>query len=345
VIEVDGSHGEGGGQIFRMALALSSVTGQDVMVTNIRAGRPNPGLASQHITAARAVASLSNAVVEDLKPGSREVVFHPGTLEGGRFQLDVGTAGSVTLVLQACLLPAIFAKGPTEFRIQGGTDVKWSPPYDYFLHVFLPLLRRMGVHAEIRVLRRGYYPRGGGLVEVRVEPVSSLHSLDLASPGKVLAIRGTAHVSNLPEHIAQRMKRAALKLLVDFRNVHIEKAVYGPEEAVGPGGSVVLWAETEETLLGSSSLAEKGVRAEDVGRRAAEALLADLRSGATLDVHAADQILPYMALADGPSIFLVRKVTGHVGTLLWLLPKFLNVEFSTSQMGTLTRVDVKPTHT
>ncbi|MFQ5838448.1 MAG: RNA 3'-terminal phosphate cyclase, partial [Thermoplasmata archaeon] len=344
-IEVDGSYGEAGGQIFRMALALSSLAGEDVRVMNIRAGRPKPGLARQHITAAKAVASVSSADADGLQLGSSEVVFRPGTLTGGRFELDVGTAGSVTLVLQACLLPALFARAPTELRIRGGTDVRWSPPSDYFQRVFLRLLERMGIHVEMRVLRRGYYPRGGGLVEARIEPVSSVAGLRLSVPGQVVGIRGRAHVSNLPQHVAQRMKRSALRMLVNYREVHVEEVVYGGEEAVGPGGAVVLWAVAANTILGSSRLAEKGVRAEDVGRGAAEDLQADLEAGATLDVHAADQLLPYMALATSSSHFLVREVSGHMRTLFWLLSKFLDVEFSTEDVDGLKRVEVKPIRT
>lgn len=345
MIEVDGSYGEGGGQIFRMALALASVTGQDVRIINIRAGRHNPGLASQHVTAARAAASLSGASTKGLRRGASEVTFRPGPLRGGSFEFNVGTAGSVTLVLQACLLPAVFADGPTELRIHGGTDVKWSPPCDYFLHVFLPLLSRMGVRVRMQVVRRGYYPRGGGVVDVVVDPARSLDPIDLPEQGKLRTIRGMVHVSNLPDHIVDRMKRAALKALVDFSDVRVEQVVYGPDEAVGPGGSAVLWAETQATLLGSSSLAEKGVRAEDVGRRAAEGLLTELRAGVTLDVHAADQLLPYMALANDPSTFVARELTGHLKTLLWLLPKFLDVGFNVEEAKGGFRIGVQPSRT
>lgn len=342
---MDGSHGEGGGQLFRTALAMSALTGEAARIVNIRAGRPKPGLSSQHITAARAVASLCDGETEGLAPSSREVVFRPGILKGGSASLDVGTAGSVTLVLQACLLAAAFAKAPTELRIKGGTDVKWSPPADYFARVFLPHLARMGVHSELRVERRGYYPRGGGLVEVRVEPAASLRPLSLLTPGKVRQIGGRAHVSNLPAHIAHRMKTAALKSLMSLEEAKIEEVVYDQSQAVGPGGAIVLWGETENALLGSSGLAEKGVRAEDIGQKAAEALMADLKAGATMDVHAADQLLPYMALAQGSSSFLVREVTAHASTLIWLLTKFTGVDFRLGPLNGLTRIEVHPTRT
>ncbi len=343
MIEVDGSRGEGGGQIFRLALALSALQGEEVRITNIRAGRPNPGLARQHITSAEALASICGGKAKGLRLGSSDVTFRPSRLRGGSHQLDVGTAGSVTLVLQACLLPAISAESPTELKIRGGTDVKWSPPSDYFVHVILPHLRRMGIGAEVNIARRGYYPKGGGLIEARVRPSPSVKPLYLPALGEVLRIRGQVHVSNLPEHIAQRMKRSAQKVLIDYPDVSVEQRRY--DEAMGPGGGIVLWAESENTSLGASALAERGVRAEDLGRGAAEELGADIKAGATLDVHAADQLLPYMALAKEPSTFLVRKVSGHTRTMFWLLSKFLDVDFQEEEAKELTRIEVRPSHT
>ncbi len=345
LLEVDGSAGEGGGQILRIALALASVTGRGVRVRNVRAGRPNPGLARQHLTAAEAVASLCAGKAEGLRLESTEVALRPGRLKGGRVRLDVGTAGSVTLVLQACLPPAAFADAPTHLEIHGGTDVKWSPPTDYFQHVFLSLLNRMGVRAEMQVARRGYYPRGGGRVEVHVDPVPSLAPLALPEAGRVRRIGGRVHVSRLPEHVAQRMKRAALQGLAGYPEVRVSSGGVGEEEAAGPGGALVLWGETEHALVGASALAERGVRAEDLGRQAAAMLRSDLESGATLDIHAADQLLPYMALAKGPSSFLVREVSGHTRTLLGLLPRFLPVEFQEEAANGLTRIEVRPTRT
>ncbi len=343
--EVDGATGEGGGQIFRMALALSALTGEEVRITNIRAGRSKSGLARQHLTAARAVASLCHGSVEGLSLGSSELIFRPGPLTGGSLDLDVGTAGSVTLVLQACILPASLAKGPSALRIRGGTDVRWSPPSDYFTSVFLAMLLRMGVGAEMRVLRRGYYPKGGGIVEANVRPASRIEPLVLKDRGRVAQIGGRAHVSNLPGHISERMKKSAIRHLRGLAEVDIEVAVYDEAAATGPGGALVLWAASEETILGSSTLAEKGVRAEEIGEKTAEGLRTDLESKATLDVHAADQLLPYMALAGGRSTFLVREISGHLRTMLWLLAEYLDVKFKEKELDGAFRVDVEPSHT
>lgn len=342
MIEVDGSTGEGGGQLLRTAVALSALSGIPVRVTKIRAGRPNPGLAHQHVAAVQAVAALSGADVKGLDPGSAEISFHPGTLTGGRHRFDVGTAGSVTLVLQACLPVAFRTPEGARITVSGGTDVQWSPPADYLAHVFLPLLARRGGTAQLSVVRRGYYPRGGGLVEATVRPAVEWSPWTGSDPGPVARIRGAAHASNLPADIPKRMKHAALRSLQGHGDMAIEDRVFAGEEAVGQGGALVLWAETERTVLGAAVLAERGKPSERIGEEAALALAAELASGATLDVHAADQLLIYLASAKGPSTFLVREASGHLRTIAWLVPKFLPVEVDFRSVGELVRVKVAP---
>lgn len=340
MIEIDGSHGEGGGQLLRTAVALSALTHNAVTITNIRAGRPNPGLAAQHVTAIRAVAELSSAEVEGLDPGSSRVVFRPGNLVGGDHRFEVGTAGSVTLVLQACLPVAFAANASTHLRVVGGTDVKWSPPLDYFARVFLPWVRRLGGEADLLSHRRGYYPRGGGEVEVSVQPTASWSPVNLTDPGAVERVRGIAHVSNLPEEIPKRMKAAALRRVHGVPDAKVEERTYPSEDAVGQGGAVVLWVEREHSLLGADALAERGKSSERVGEEAAETLEAEILSSATVDVYAADQILVYLALADRPSSFVVREVSGHLRTMAWLIPQFLGRPVEFQSVGDLARVKV-----
>lgn len=340
MIEIDGSHGEGGGQLLRMAVALSAVTRTPITVRRIRAGRPNPGLAAQHVTALRAVAGLASAEVRGLEIGSAELTFTPGDLVGGDRSFDVGTAGSVTLVLQACLPVAFAAKDSTHLRVVGGTDVKWSPPLDFFAKVFLPWIRRLGGQADLLSHRRGYYPRGGGEVEISVQPTASWSLLRLTEPGAVEHVRGIAHISNLSDDVARRMKEAAFRRLHGLPDTKIEERIYPGEDAVGQGGAVVLWAEREHTLLGADALAERGKSAERVGEEAAEKLEAEVLSGATVDTHAADQIVVYLALADGPSSFMVREVSSHLRTMAWLIPQFLKREIEFQTIGDLTRVKV-----
>lgn len=341
MLAIDGAHGEGGGQLVRTACALAAITGKAVRVSDIRARRDPPGLAPQHVTAVRAVAELCAAEVEGLALHARELVFRPGTLRGGQFRFDVGTAGSITLVLQA-VLPAAFAGAArSTLRLVGGTDVTGAPPLDYFRYVYLPLLARLGLHAEAQLIRRGYYPRGGGEVEVAVQPARP-SALCLESAGALAEIRGSAHVANLPAHIAERMQQTATQTLAGFPRVHIERQVLGREQAIGAGGAIVLWARTAHTVLGGAEVAQRGVAAERIAEQAAQALRAELEAGATLDIHALDQILPYAALASGASCFRARAWTSHAQTTAWLLEQFLPVRFDVSPGGALMRVAVRP---
>lgn len=331
MLEIDGCYGEGGGQLVRTAVALSAATGTAVTIANIRAKRGNPGLAAQHVTAVGAVAALCDAEVEGLALKARRLTFRPRRLRGGDFQFDVGTAGSVTLVLQA-LLPVMLHIGePVRVRISGGTDVRAAPPFDYFRYVLLALLAGIGARVHCKLRRRGYYPRGGGRIEVAVEP-GSLSALQLGVPGKLKTLCGNAHVANLPAHIVNRMRSAAIIPLQRFgvSESTIGTQVLDSEVADSPGGAIVLWAGTEHTVLGSGRVAQRGVPAEQLGADVGNELAADLESGATLDLHASDQILVYLALAGGESWFSTRVLSSHARTAMWLIEQFLPVRFETA---------------
>lgn len=338
MLEIDASYGEGGGQLVRTAVALSAITGKSVRLQNVRAKRDKPGLAPQHLAAVRAVGSLCGAECSELDLRSRAFTFAPGEMRGGEFRFDVGTAGSVTLVLQALLPVLACAPVPSRVTVVGGTDVRAAPPFDYLCHVLLALLGRMGIGIECRAIRRGYYPRGGGEVEVAVAPARP-RPLALDAPQRPARIDGLAHVANLPAHIAERMRAAALARL-DAYPAHINTATLGGAEAIGPGGAVVVWARMGETVLGAGRVAQRGVRAEALGDEAGAELAADLAAGAALDVHAADQLLVYLALA-GSGSFATREVTGHARTAMWLIEQFLPVRFEVGTAGDLARVKVR----
>jgi RNA 3'-terminal phosphate cyclase (ATP) len=340
--EIDGAYGEGGGQLLRTSVALAAITGRPVHLRNIRAKRANPGLAPQHLAAVKAVASLCGAEVDGLELRSSEIWFRPGPLRGGQYDFPVGTAGSITLVLQAVLPVAIMCPERTSMHIAGGTDVRASPPLDYFRHVLLPLMSRMGVRAKIDVLRRGYYPRGGGEVIVEVEPSSSLQPLVLDTPGILAGIQVFAHVANLPDHISQRMANSALTELAPFSTLGVEFELLGRNRAVGPGGAVVLIGQTENTRLGASAVAQRGMHSEELGAAAGQFLRQEIVSGATLDVHAADQVLIYLGLAGRTSRFLTRLFSSHAVTTAWLLKQFLPVSFQVCQAGQLICVTAEP---
>ncbi len=337
MVEIPGDTGEGGGQIARMAVALAAVTGTPIRLTRIRARRPKPGLAAQHLTALRAVAMLAGGAIEGLALGATEVAFRPGPIEGGDFRFDVGTAGSITLLVQALLPALVHARKPSTVRLIGGTDVRGAPPLDYLRFVLLPLLARCGVDARIDVVRRGYYPRGGGEVVLAVQPSP------LRSPGHIVAgplrqVRAFVHTARLPEHVALRMRAAALS---ELAGLPIEARIETQSESAGAGGAIVLAADCAGTTLGAGRVAERGVRAETLGEAAAKELARDLALSVALDVHAADQVIVYLALAcaaGGTASFTTAEASLHTTTAIRLAERLLPVRFSIERRERWTQI-------
>jgi len=343
--EIDGSYGEGGGQLVRTSVALAAITGQSVHLFNIRAKRNNPGLAPQHFTGVKAVAALCGGTVEGLEAKTREIIFRPGALRGGEFDFDVGTAGSITLVLQAALPVAAACHEPVRMIITGGTDVPAAPPLDYFRYILLPLLLQTGVKAKIEVLCRGYYPRGGGGIAVEVERSPVFKPLLLDKTGALTGIHGAAHISNLPAHILDRMIASARAELTGFPAAVIDRAELGRDKAIGSGGAILLAADMGHTTLGASAVAQRGVPAERLGSLAGQLLREEILSGATLDIHASDQVLIYLALGamnGAISSFLARSLSSHAASTIWLLEQFLPVRFDISEQQGLVRISAEP---
>lgn len=331
-VAIDGSFGEGGGQILRTSLALSGLLSKPVEVYNIRAKRRNPGLQHQHLTAVKAAAAITDAEVEGAALGSTRLLFAPRKLKCGEFSFDVGTAGSVGLVVQTILPMLAFAGCRSKVTIRGGTDVPMAPPVDYLNNVFLRLLRRLGVEASIRLIKRGHYPKGGGVVELIVEPVGKLKPAVWRERGAIVKISGVSHAVNLPRHVAERQARAAEEVLRSA-GVPVEIAVEHRQDGLGPGSGIVLWAETDTGLvLGADALGERGKPAEAVGREAAEKLLREISSGAALDAHMGDMIMLYIALADGASEVTTSELTLHAKTNAYIIERFLPVKFSLKEV-------------
>jgi RNA 3'-terminal phosphate cyclase (ATP) len=326
-VEIDGAHGEGGGQLVRTAVGVAAATGVAVRIVNIRARRRVPGLAAQHVAAVLAVARLCNAEFEGVQLRSTALSFRPRRLHGGEFEAEVGTAGSISLVLQA-LLPAAVASGERVVAtIRGGTDVRMAPPLDYIRLVLLPLLQRMGVRAQVDVERRGYYPKGGGAVRFALEPAGGLCAFDVGDRGPVERVEAHAHVAHLPGHIAERMVQAAQAELAAGVPFQASVEVCSADAAAGPGGAILLRALAAQTVLGAAQVAERGVPAEELGRTAARMLLSDLQAAATLDVHAADQLPVFLALAGGNSLFRTSRISSHAATAMWLLEQLTRARF------------------
>lgn len=318
MIEIDGSFGEGGGQIVRTAVALSAVTGKSVRITRIRAGRRNPGLSPQHVTAILALAKVAEAEIEGARSRSSEIIFRPGEVRGGRHEVDIGTAGSITLLME-CLLPAlIFADSPTVLIVRGGTDVKWSPPIDYLLQVALPALAEFGVRCRLTCERRGYYPKGGGVATLEVAP-GRLTRADLSAVEHGL-VEGVSHSSNLPEHVAKRQSEAAVEVL---KRADFDAEIRCETNALSSTGSgITLWSGRK----GASALGERGLPAEKVGASAAGAMVVELRSKTAVDRYLADQLVPYLALAGGS--YTAPEVSKHASTNIWTATRFLDVDIS-----------------
>src|SRR5438034_4567249 len=217
MIEIDGSMGEGGGQVLRTSLALAAILRREVRIFNIRAGRAEPGLKAQHLTSVRAVTEICGASSKGLQVGSTEFIFSPGVLKAGSFRFDVGTAGSITLVLQTLMPMLPFTPGTVELEITGGTDVKWSPPIDYLRLVTLPILRKIGYLGDLEIVRRGQYPKGGGLVRFSTRGPSTLQALTHGHFGSVSKIYGISHATALPRHVAERQADAARKGLEEAK--------------------------------------------------------------------------------------------------------------------------------
>ena len=349
MIVIDGSYGEGGGQILRLSIALSCITGSDVKIFNIRAKRDNPGLRPQHITSVKIAEEVCKAYTEGVRVGSTEIVFKPSTINPRDVEFDVGTAGSVTLVMQTLLPILAFSERRVEVVLKGGTDVPWSPPIDYVRHVMLPHLSRIGYYVEVSLLRRGHYPRGGGVVKLRtLNNPKSFTPINLTERGGIRIIKGISHCVKLPKDVAVRQVESAEKYLRSKgievpTEISLEFYELGKDPHLGPGSGIVLWAETENSILGGDSLGAKGKRAEVVGLEAAEKLLQDLNTGAALDRHMSDNILIYLALSEGPSIITGAEYSMHAHTALWVLKQFLKIDYEVSgELGKPFKLKIKP---
>jgi RNA 3'-terminal phosphate cyclase (ATP) len=330
MIEIDGSHGEGGGQILRTALSLSCLTGKPFRMVNIRKGRKKPGLAPQHLASLRAAREISGAEVAGDREGSAELVFTPGEVTGGDASLDVGTAGSTLLVLQSIVPALLFAGRKSAVTVRGGTHVPFSPSFHYAASVLVPTLGRIGVELSLAIKSYGFYPRGGGEIHARISPAEGVWPLRLPERGRILAVKGWSASGNLPPAIARRQRDAALEALRSrLRDVTIPAEIeILSVPTPGQGTFLFLAVETEHCVAGFASLGERGKRAEAVGEEAAAALAAHCGTGAALDPYLPDQLAPYLALSGEGSVFTTSRVTEHLLTNLWTIGLFRKFRYS-----------------
>ena len=332
MITIDGSYGEGGGQVLRTALALSALLGEPVRIENIRAKRPNPGLQAQHLTGVFAIAEVCEAKLEGAELGSMELTFIPRRKpKPGAYFFDVakarkgGSAGATTLVLQTLLFPLVKAPGTSKLVIKGGTHVAWSPPFHYVKHVLFPTLARMGIEVRADIERWGWYPIGGGEIRVTVRGGADVRGIDLTERGPLKRLWGISAYSNLPDHIGVRQKERTIQLLRRYDLDAEIKVIKAPSP--GKGTCVFLVAEFANAVASFTALGERGKRAEKVAEEAVTEFLSYLKSGAALDKHLADQLILPMALADTPSAFTTCEVTRHLLTNVWVVEQFLGQRF------------------
>lgn len=331
-ILVDGSFGEGGGQILRSSLLFSTLLNRPVKVINIRAKRSNPGLRPQHLATIKAFVEITGGMAEGLFVGSTTIKYFPGEELKGSLKIDVGTAGSITLMLQS-LIPALgLKKKEVHLKLIGGTDTKWSPTMEYFRRIVLQFFNLIGLSVSLRVLRRGYYPRGGGIVDVAIGKDKGLKAFEAVNVEKGAKAYVVSICSKLPKSVAERQARSAMKMLrdagIDIGNVEIYA-----ENSISPGTSVLVYSTKPETFyfIGGDSIGEKGVPAEEIGRRAAAAYLEEVN--VAVDRHLADMVIPLAAIAPGRSRLLTSELTGHLSTNLHIAKKFTGSEYSVERVG------------
>jgi RNA 3'-phosphate cyclase len=323
---IDGSYGEGGGQILRSSLALASLLRQPIEIFNIRKGRPKPGLAPQHLTAVSASRRITSADLEGAQLESLSLKFTPKAVTPGDYYFDVAelrrSAGSTSLVFQTLLLPLSLTSKASTLFLKGGTHVPFSPLFDYLDKVFLPTLRGLGIRCKSEIRKWGYYPAGGGEVFFEIEPASGIEPIDIKEPGRLRGISILSAVSNLPDHIAQRQAKAAADFLK--KKMRLNPAMETKRTLSSREGTYVfILAEFEKVLAGFSSLGQKGKPAEKVALEACQEFKEYWDTKSAFEPHLADQLILYLAFGRGDTRFTVSKVTQHLLTNAWVVRQFL----------------------
>ena len=342
MIEIDGSQKSGSGTILRLSVALAAILGKPLHIYNIRQNRPQPGLRPQHLEAVLTAAKLCNAEVRGAELNSRELWFTPRKIKGGKIEAEIGTAGSIPMLLMTVLPICAFAENTVHLRVsKGGTDVQHSPTINYMRFVFLPTLRRMGLNATLTVQKYGYYPKGMGEVTLTVEPCTTLKPILLESFGKIKAVKGISVCTFLADRrVAERQAKAANQYLRERGYTADIQIVNDKSNPMQKGSSIVLWAETDTgVIIGADAIGEIRKTSETVGKEAAEKLVAELSTKPTVDIHLADMLIPYAALAKGKSAFLSRTISEHLETNIWLAEKILETKFDVKKIASLYKIE------
>ena len=337
MLVIDGSQGEGGGQILRTALALAMITQKNIVIKNIRAGRKKPGLQPQHLACVKAAVEVCQGKVSGDRPGSTEIEFSPGPISPGRYRFDIRTAGSACLLGQMLSLPLAMTGAGSALTIRGGTHVPWSPLYPYLDRQWRPHLAECGIHVRTTLGQAGFYPQGGGQIQLVTRPVSRIDPLVRLERGSLRRIRGEAVAANLDQNIARRMKLHALRTL---ENVCRDSKITTPVlVSANPGAYIFLVAEFDNGKICASALGERGKRAELVVEEALAELLDGIDSGGAVDRFLADQLLLPLVFAEAQSALKTARITGHLVTNAEIVQKFLpgriQIEGNMDEPGTV----------
>ena len=341
MLEIDGSKKSGSGTILRLAIALSGIITEPLHIYNIRQKRRQPGLSPQHLESVNTAAKLCNAETEGAKIGSRELWFKPNSIIKGEFRGEIGTAGSISMLLLTVLPICACAKGEIKIHVvNGGTDVRYAPTINYMKYVLLPVLERMGLKASLTVRSFGYYPKGMGEVILKVNG-SKLSALSIEKFGEIEEIKGVSVCTFLEkQRVAERQAEAAMNVLRNYGYDSKVRVVNDTSNRLQKGSSIVLWAKTSKgAIVGGDAIGERRKPSEAVGREAAEKLLKEIEPRATTDVHLADMLVPYIALANGISRYSTRKVTNHIDTNIWLVEKILGTKIQVAKVGNLYEIE------
>jgi RNA 3'-terminal phosphate cyclase (ATP) len=342
MIEIDGGQRSGSGTILRLSLAVAAIVGQPLHIYNIRQNRPQPGLKHQHLEAVLTAAKLCNAKLQGATLGSRELWFVPQQIKGGSFEAEIETAGSIPMLMLACLPICLFADSSVHLHVaKGGTDTIHAPTINYMRYVLLPMLKQMGINADITVQKYGYYPKGMGEATLTVEPTAAIKPILLLEFGNLKSVSGVSVCTFLAERqVAERQAKTAKDYLLQNGYKSELEVINDQSNPFQKGSSIVLWAKTDKGItLGADSIGQLRKTAETVGQQAAELLLAELTQKPTADTFLADMLIPYMALAKGRSAFLTSKISEHIDSNIWLMEKMLSVKFSVQRVNNLYRIE------
>ena len=330
LLTIDGSQGEGGGQILRTSLGLSICLGKNLELTRIRANRPKPGLQPQHLAAVLAAKTVSGAYVEGARLGSQHLVFRPRCIKPGGYSFSIGTAGSTSLVLQTILPALMLADAPSKLTLEGGTHNPLAPPYEFVREAFLPLIHRMGPTISIRLERPGFAPRGGGVVHATVHPVKKLRPLHILERGPILQLDLEVQLSHLPVNIAER----EISLITSELDLPAGQAAYkNITAAYGPGNVIIIRVRSEAITEVFSAFGKRGLAAEKVAQQVANEVSGYLESNVPIGQRLADQLLIPLALA-GQGGFLTQTPSTHTLTNMAVIDRFMDIQFELEEIRT-----------